>query len=394
MDTRTREYVRGRFRDYYRRTDLSEPKHADGREWGFMGWGEDEDSLTRHLSVYELGNLDGYVTEECPKHVYTSTGRYDTPTATDVDEKGWRGSDLVFEVTVDSVYDENEADDDDDVPSFVERLEMCHDELITLIFRLDEFDFDDLDILFTGNGYRVQVYDDEYQQLGGAERAELLDYITAEGFTEESLMTLLEEEDPAESNDIAEHLAAYAGGWRREFYEEFSGFLTDLEEMDEEDAVDTLTEFNQIGEGRAEGIYQSVSSNMGLFESGQFDAASSNMQRVIRQFISDLVEEHRVALNGSVTTTPHNFVSLPGSLHGDTALRVLRVPREDLLNFDPFERAVPHVFLENEITIDVQTAGSYNVAGESVNLESGVQTVPEPLGLFLMARDKAEKTTE
>nr|NIU71318.1 DNA primase catalytic subunit PriS [Actinomycetota bacterium] len=38
MDERTRAYLRGRFRDFYRKRPPEAPPAADRREWGYIPW--------------------------------------------------------------------------------------------------------------------------------------------------------------------------------------------------------------------------------------------------------------------------------------------------------------------------------------------------------------------
>src|SRR6056297_2083024 len=116
MEERTRAYLRGRFRDHYRRktssseasdeargrrVDLSPPPDPEAREWGYIPWTSGSTRMVRHQSLLELGEVGDFLRRERPRHVYFSAGRYDDPGADDMDAKGWRGADLVFDIDAD-----------------------------------------------------------------------------------------------------------------------------------------------------------------------------------------------------------------------------------------------------------------------------------------------------
>ena len=71
-----------------------------------------------------------------------------------------------------------------------------------------------------------------------------------------------------------------------------------------------------------------------------------------------------------------------------------RIDRDDLDGFDPLVDAVPDTFTGNRIMVEVTEPLSVSLAGEKFNLDGGVQSVPEDLGVFAMARGHAEKARE
>ena len=83
-----------------------------------------------------------------------------------------------------------------------------------------------------------------------------------------------------------------------------------------------------------------------------------------------------------------------GSSIGGSGLAVRRVPREDIDGVDPLVDAVPETFRGHDIAIELTDGGTVELDGDSFTLEGGVHTVPEHLGVFLMARGRAEKGKE
>ena len=54
MDGRTREYLKGRFGDHYRRATISPPPAGNEREWGYITWGSGGTTMVRHNSFLDL----------------------------------------------------------------------------------------------------------------------------------------------------------------------------------------------------------------------------------------------------------------------------------------------------------------------------------------------------
>jgi len=65
MDRRTREYLAGRFGDYYRSAEPTRPPAAASREWGHIPWTSGaETTMVRHQSIYDLGDLGDFLRRE------------------------------------------------------------------------------------------------------------------------------------------------------------------------------------------------------------------------------------------------------------------------------------------------------------------------------------------
>ena len=73
MDGRTREYLRGRFGDHYRRASVSPPPATNEREWGYITWSDGGTTMIRHRSHLDLvggGDLGGFLAGERPRHPF------------------------------------------------------------------------------------------------------------------------------------------------------------------------------------------------------------------------------------------------------------------------------------------------------------------------------------
>ena len=186
MEERTRAYLRGRFRDYYRRQDFSLPPGADAREWGHIPWSAGPGTtMVRHSALLDLGDFEDFLARERPQHVYFSAGRYDDPGAGSMSEKNWQGSDLIFDLDADHLPSVTLGED-----TYAEMLWECKAALERLLSFLErDFGFRDLEIVFSGGrGYHVHVRDRGVQKLDRGARREIVDYVRGTGLRFEALL--------------------------------------------------------------------------------------------------------------------------------------------------------------------------------------------------------------
>lgn len=391
MEERTRAYLRGRFRDYYRRSDVSLPPAADEREWGYIPWTTSPGTtMVRHRSLLDLGEIGDFLERERPRHVYFSAGRYDDPSADSMDAKGWRGSDLIFDLDADHLPGVTLGED-----TYAEMLETCKDALFRLLsFLDDDFGFSDLTVVFSGGrGYHVHVRDPGVQGLESEGRREIVDYVRGIGLDFEALISRetvagLGRRTPAEKRTLD-----VRGGWSRRAHRHVLELVEELAEMDEEAALERLQEFEGIGEGRARAVLRAMEENREEIEAGNVDVHSAFFG-LVRTIVAESVARDNAPIDEPVTTDTNRLIRLPGSLHGGSGLEVMRLDRGALEAFDPLEDAIPETFRNHEITIDLSEERHVELGEISRTFEPGSHAVPEYVGVFLMARGWAEKGRE
>ena len=391
MHERTQAYLRGRFGDYYRRQEVFSPPAADEREWGYVpstqGPGE---TYVRHNSLLDLGNLGAFLTRERPKHVYFSAGCYENPSATRMAEKGWRRSDLIFDLDADHLPATSPED------SYAEMLAACKDALRRLLDFLEtDFGFEDPTIVFSGSrGYHVHVRDEGVQQLDSDARREIVDYVRGIGLEldalveEETVGGTVGRETPADNRYLPTD-----GGWGRRVHGRLLGLMEEVHDMDEDDARERLQEYDGIGEGKARAATTLAQDRFVEIERGNLSAHTA-FDQLAEQFAPRVIADQNAPIDEPVSTDTNRLIRLPGSLHGGSGLAVRRIERADLENFDPLTEAVPETFEGHDIAIEVTEGGTVELGGDSFTLEEGVHSVPEYLGVFMMTRGRAEKAEE
>ena len=392
MEERTRAYLRGRFGDHYRQASVTPPPAANEREWGFIPWTDGPgETMVRHRSLLDLGEIEDFLGRRKPRHVYFSAGRYDEPSASTMSDKGWRSSDLVFDLDADHLPSVVLGED-----SYAEMLAKCKDALLRLLdFLEDDFGFEDLTVVFSGGrGYHVHVRDERIRHLERDARREVVDYVRGIGLEfdelvdEESVAGTAGRSSPAQKRTLSTE-----GGWSARAHRHMLAVVDDLLAMEEADALEQLQEYDGIGEGKATAALNAARSNYEQLEAGNIDVHPAFYQ-LAKILLHEVVAADNAPIDEPVTTDTNRLIRLPGSLHGGSGLEVQRIDREDIDAFDPLVDPVPETFRGHDITVEVTDGGLVELDGDSFTLEAGNQTVPEHVGVFLMARGRAEKGKE
>ncbi|MFC6770601.1 DNA primase small subunit domain-containing protein, partial [Halorubrum pallidum] len=228
MDDRTREYLEGRFGDYYRRASPVLPPDANLREWGHIPWTRGSGTtMVRHQSLFDLGDVDTFFADNAPRHAYFSAARYDDPGASTMSKKGWRSADLVFDLDADHL-----PGVDPEATSYPEMLAECKDALWRLLdFLENDFAFDDCTVVFSGGrGYHVHVRDESVRDLDSEARREIVDYVRAIDLDTEGLIRTVSE------RGTTKRVLRTEGGWGARVHEALVEYADDLRDMDAEAA--------------------------------------------------------------------------------------------------------------------------------------------------------------
>lgn len=402
MESRTRAYLRGRFRDYYRNQKLSPPPGSDSREWGYIPFSPDGTTMVRHRSLLEMGSLDEFLTRERPRHVYFSAGYYEDPGASTMEGKTWLGSDLVFDLDADHL-----PGVDPTTTTYSDMLAACKSALDRLLsFLRSDFGFNDLTIVFSGGrGYHVHVRDEDVTDLHREDRREIVEYVRGIDVDFERIVeTQTVAGTAGRSSPAQKRTIDTRGGWGRRVGNRIEEFVTELMAADEDEAIDELTEYSGIGDGKASAICQAIDNNQEEIQQGNVDVHPAFIS-LARELTDETVRNERAPIDEPVTTDTHRLIRLPGSLHGGSGLQVTHIKPGELAEFDPLVDPIPPTFKGHEIAIKVTDCsglppfddpdgGIVELAGNTFRMEAGTQYYPEYLGIFLMCRGRAEKAKE
>lgn len=405
MDKRTFSYISGRFRDYYRKEEIQLPPDGPAREWGYIPFDDSGDVyMIRHKSLDELGAIDGFTKREGPRHFYFSSSKYDDPGIPDMNDKGWVGADLIFDIDADHL-----SNVDEETTPYDEMLAEGKAMLQNLVEVLtDEFGFEDLTVVFSGGrGYHVHVRDDSVQELTRSARNEIVDYLTGTNIDFEYVTTEYPFGIPVKHYD---GLFPQSAGWGRtyrdylmETFEEMHQDILEIFEQHSDDEITTKTtqllkdkyDISNIGTERTKMIVRVFTDeeNYEELRLGNLLVAPA-MKIMAKQLLEQAIEQEHLEIDEPVTTDTNRLIRLPGSLHGGSGMRVTRIDYENIEDFTPLTDAIPEAFTNNEVQISVEDTVESYIGGEKTVYEAGEHTVPEYEAVHLICRGDATKLAE
>ena len=141
--------------------------------------------MVRHLKFATENDIMEFIRKNFPAHSYYSSAYYKNPEAQRMDEKGWMGADLIFDLDADHMVKGN--------VTYEEMLSIVKKEAKKLIyeFLLNDFGLEkkDISVFFSGGrGYHIHVRNNKVYNLGSDERREIVSYITASNMNFESFI--------------------------------------------------------------------------------------------------------------------------------------------------------------------------------------------------------------
>ena len=184
------------------------------------------------------------------------------------------------------------------------------------------------------------------------------------------------------------------GGWGARVHRHLLELVDEIRELPEEEALARLREFDGVGEGKAKATLRAATDSYDQLRDGNLDVHAAVVSIAKRLFEQTLAEDG-APIDEPVTTDINRLIRLPGSLHGGSGLVVTEIDRGDLDDFRPLQDAIPAQFRGHEVQVEVTNPGPTTFDGEQgFMIAEGKQAVDEALGVFLMARGRAEKVAE
>ena len=393
-------FIKQRFSRYYQQVDIPGPIQLVQREFGVI---TERGGMWRHLGFKDLRELQNFLKKQVPIHAYHSSTYYTKPNARTMDEKGWLGADLVFDLDADHL----EGADD---MSFEEMLGAVKVEFQKLLdsYLLGDFGFDEKDILIVfsgGRGYHAHVRDKRVLGLNSHERREIVDFITRPHAEIDPLII----KEIFSSNEFQGHVSGKyiyrlypvdTPGWKGKVTFSVNEFLNRTENLDKGEVLGELMRFKGIGDTLAKQIYKSLyegkPGNRGLDkirDNQNLEPFSSD--KVRNSFINYIIKEMSVDLGGEtdepVTSDIKRLIRLPGTLHGKSSLKVVPMNLEELKDFEPLRDAVWDGFVKDTVKITASADTEVKLQGESFNISKGNEyELPEYAALHFICQKKAD----
>ena len=228
-------------REYYTTADLKLPDDFILREFAYQTY--DEMVYVRHLSFQTISSLRDFLVREAPRQIYYSAAKYRDPAAESMEDKGWLGSELMFDIDADHLpgcepcqFEIKLIDKSIKKVSIPNSkcIELAKNEELKLLDILkSDFGFTDSEIkvYFSGNrGFHtiVSPSDEDWLRLNPYQRRELVDYIIGHGLDLKRLFPI------KRKNVELLPLSGYMGGWRKRLAKanvDYNSLHEDLESL-------------------------------------------------------------------------------------------------------------------------------------------------------------------
>lgn len=396
MDQNSR-FLLKMFRRYYKENEMPMPSRFGRREFGFMYF--DRDFMQRHMSFSNPTEMRRFMIAQVPKHSYYSTAYYRRPNAPTMEEKGWMGADLIFDLDADHLEGAEDM-------SYSQMMDQIKKEMINLLdsFLYNDLGFDEKDvgIYFSGGrGYHAHIELNDVTGLGSHERREIVDFVTSNGldidrvFRQENVVRSVVNVKGQERNNISTFRTIPpedSGGWWLRMRNGLKDVVNDVCDQDTKNLKRTYPSIKSMSpktiESYKDDLIKSrdvifVNNRMATLKKGTQDMLIKIMKEDVAYRLSGEVDE-------PVTADIKRLIRLPGSLHGKTGLKVMPITRDELNGFDPLMDALPESYTSDPITVNVKRKTDIKINGERFNLDIGVTEVPEYAAVFLVGRRIAD----
>jgi DNA primase small subunit len=300
------------------------------------------------------------------------------------------GAELIFDLDSDHLPDAEKM-------SYTDQLELVKKEFDKLVnnFLLNDFGFDkkNLDLYFSGGrGYHCHVKDPSIFDLDSNERREIVDYITGRDL-----------KDSLVFHEMATGRKRYGRrtypsgktlkmpkpdepGWRGRISREILEIIDEIKKS--KYPIEKLKEYG-VKEVDAEKLLTDLSEErIKRIKEGNLDQTKT----IRKFFLNNALRKTAVSMSAGETDEPvtcdvKRLIRLPGSLHGKTGFKVLKISVDKLDEFDPLKDTV--ALPDNPVKIDLNQDVSIKIKDENFDLKKGKQEVPTFLGVFLIGRKMA-----
>ena len=393
MDSNQR-FLLKTFRKYYRANTPFLPDRFTRREFGFMFF--DKTFVQRHIGFHSSDELHRFMESQVPSHSYYSTAYYRTPDAPTMEEKGWMGAELIFDLDADHLEGADQM-------SFDDMLAQIKKEMISLVdnYLFGDMGFSPEDVYITfsgGRGYHAHVKMPEVLGLGSHERREIVDFVTSRGLNIDWVFA--EEARALGTANVGGRTVANikrfrtippadSGGWRLRMRNALKDVVNDICDMDVPEIKKAYpsTKKNQSLAKIQEDLRKSRNV---IFENNKMATLAHNTQELL---VKIMAEDVAIRISGEVdepvTADIKRLIRLPGSIHGKSGLRVTPLSREELTDFDPMTMAIPKEYSDDPVRITMKRDYDFNMKGQHFKL-SGITEVPEYAAVFLIGKKLAD----
>ena len=379
MDARSVKYAVGLFRSYYQRAEI-DVLEIGKREFGF-GVFEARAAYIRHMSFASNGDLKRYLVSNVPASVHHSSSFYERPSARPMENKGWLGAELVFDL---DATDMRLLCQKEHGTSWV--CENClgsvKAEAIKLIeeFLIPDFGFseNEININFSGNrGYHIHVRSKELLKLDSNARKGMSEYVTGTGLSISTFFPTINQrgmrlEGPKPAD------FGWGGKIARGMINALNGGEQPLRELGIESA-----DAKRLVKNRASVI-------LGISVGNWDKVRIAKKEQFWSSVVNSMTVKQSDSIDRNVTSDIHHMIRVPNTIHSGTGLLSKQLKSvKDLPNFNPMKEAI--AFKEGTTKIRTKKVRAFSMNGTELGpFENLDVELPTYAALYLILKGVAE----
>ncbi|MGC8649192.1 MAG: DNA primase catalytic subunit PriS [Candidatus Micrarchaeia archaeon] len=380
MNEKTAQLIKEYIRDYYKKNNII-IDDIEKREFGF---GDFERKISyRHYAFNKQELFKKYLVENAPPFVSYSSAKYERPDARPMENKGWLGSELIFDLDANDLHLECQKHHGS---SWV--CENCFtsvkNETLRLIedFLIPDFGFSESEIRinFSGNrGYHIHIINDEIFKLTSDARKEISDYISGSSINIKAFFPTIDQRGVALLGPKPTSL-----GWGGRFANSMIKRLNIGEAALEELGIEK-SEARKLIKNKASVIFGIT---MGNWDKINIPKKSEFWKTVIK----NLSIKQSDSIDRNVTNDIHHLIRVPNTLHGDTGLIAKSINSiSELEKFNPMNDAI--AFKDGSIKINIiKSEKIYMNNNEFGPYENTITDLPAYAAIYLVLKRVAEIT--
>ena len=387
---KTKDFLKEKFKDYYKDAEITLPPRFTSREWGFLSWRGG--IMNRHVKFKSTKEISDYLARVAPAHCYHSVAYYEDPDKNTMIDKQWQGADLIFDLDADHLPEMEDVKKGK--ITFSRLMEFIREQTHRLVIDvlLGDFGLNEEDLLITfsgGRGYHVHVRTPAVLTLPSGARRELADYMTGKGLNTNRILddagytikVPVRGKGMERKNLGVEKLPdKNSKSWRGAIARRIHKILDDLREHEPKE-LKKITK--QLG----------IRINTGDLKKDNEKLFNKLSKASKKKLVRIALKETAIYPDEPVTGDIHRLIRLPGSLHGGSGLRVTVITTNKLETFDPMKEAI--AFGEEPVKVR-------SIVNHPVTMGDGIATLkpesvvelPEMAAIYFMARNWAHLALE
>jgi DNA primase small subunit len=396
-------FIQDKFAEYYANNVIQPPSSIEQREFGFLLF--KERMMVRHKGFENTGALNSFLRTIIPSHAYYSSAYYERPEE-EMDEKGWLGADLTFDIDADhiptpcgKIHDAwtciscgfvGRGPSPEKCPKceeqkFSQQTWLCETclasaktELIKLLdVLMKDFGFlaREIRVGFSGHrGYHIHIESEEIRAMDSMARKEIVDYLVGIGL-----------EPNFHGLGLLSGACLDDFGWRRRIINGTCEILKTATQEELEKIGLSKKAINSIVQNR-EAILENWKEK-GAILGRIHDVGDKNWKKIFLHSI----EKQSIKIDTVVTTDIHRLIRMNNTLHGKTGLKKVEVPITEIESFDPLRSAI--AFKEGTVTVSVTESPQFRLREETYGPYKNQEVeLPTAVAMLLLCKGTAKVT--